>query len=269
MTRRSPLAWLAAAGLALTSAAARADDAEEGTDEGDDPLSGHRLPFDVLAERTIGTTSRPVEFNWRRTKVHVAAQGDHLFELNNFDSYRAGGMARFPSSGLLYEVGLSYVWVLDTVSSRNLALTPYRQPGRPQRMELDFHVGVPLAEGVVTTAPRWFPAAQMVFSAYGGLRYCIYPGSQTGMTLGQSVSAWFSPTLTNTERDNLEPRRRESMAVDTTRYTLMVGLGNDIYFRQGVFLSPRVQLAVPVIAGLGENTLGWWGDFSLAVGVAF
>jgi hypothetical protein len=252
-------------GAALACRAARAEDAEEG----DDPLSEHRLPFDVLAERTIGTTSRPVEFNWRRTQAHVAVAGDHLFELNNFDSYRAGARARFPSRNLLYEVGLGYVFVLDTTSSRQLALTPYRQPGRPERLELDLMVGIPLAEGVVTTAPRWFPAAELVFSAYAGLRYSAWPGSQAGMRFRDKVTGLLSPTLGRKELENLETRRLQAMAIDPTRYTVMVGLGNDIYFRQGVFVAPRVLMSLPVISAFQTNSLLWWGGFDLAVGVAF
>jgi hypothetical protein len=235
----------------------------------EDPLSDYRTPFDVLAKRTIGTTSKPVEFNWRRTTVHVAAIGDHLFELNNFNSLRSGVLTRFPSGGLLYELGLTYVWVWDTPSSKQLAYTPYRQPGRPDRLELDFNVGVPLAEGVVTTAPRWFPAVELVFNAYFGVRYSIYPGALDGMKVSTATRALLSPALSKEEKDNLEDRRLQAMEVDSGRYGLMMGVGNDIYFKQGVFFSPRVMFALPLLAPATETDLLWWADLSLAVGVAF
>ena len=42
-----------------------------------------------------------------------------------------------------------------------------------------------MAEGVVTVWPRFFPAVQMVFSGYAGLRYTLYPQGFRGMTIGQ------------------------------------------------------------------------------------
>lgn len=251
-------------GLAF-SAIAIADDAETAED---DTLAPYRLPFDVLAERAIGTTSRPVEFNWRRTKVHLAASGNHLFELNNFNSMRAGVMARFPAERIIVEVGASYTFVWDSRGSELLAFTPYRQPGRPDRVELDFTLGVPLAEGVVTTFPGFFPAVELVFNAYAGLRYALYPTGFQGMRVREIGSALFSPTLTEMEEENLDEQRLTAMQLDPGRYGLMIGFGNDIYFKQGVFLSPRLMLAVPLLAPATETDLLFWADISLSVGIA-
>src|SRR4051812_20383085 len=83
-------------GAVLMGTPALADDGK--TDA--DPLSPYRTPFGVLVDRAIGSTSRPVEFDWRRTRFQVAATGDFLFELNNFNSMRAGAVFRWPSGGL-------------------------------------------------------------------------------------------------------------------------------------------------------------------------
>ncbi|MEL6348999.1 MAG: hypothetical protein AAFV53_38195 [Myxococcota bacterium] len=254
------------------SAPAWSDDApaaEEPTGEDDDVLAPYRLPFEVLAERAIGTASTPVEFNWRDTTAQIGLSGHHPFELNNFNSIRGGVVGRFPAQTLMFEVGVSYVWVWDSPSSELLALTPYRQPGRPPRTEIDFTIGVPLAEGVVTTYPRFFPAVQLVFSAYAGVRYLLYPTAFSGMRIGEIAGAVFSPTITRSELDNLEDNRLDAMQVDPARYGLLAGVGNDIYFRQGLFISPRLMLAVPILAPATETELLLWADISLAVGVAF
>jgi hypothetical protein len=235
----------------------------------DDSLSPFRTPFPVLVERTIGTASQAVEFDWRRSKVQVATTGSHYFELNNFNSLRAGAMVRLPRETLIYEWGLSYVWVWDTPSSELLAYTPYRQPGRPQRMELDFTVGIPLAEGVVTVAPRWFPAVEMVFNAYANLRYSVYPTAYKGLLLREVAGAIVSPTLSDAEVENLETKRLDAMEVDVGRYGLMGGVGNDMYFRQGFFVSPRVMFAIPILAPASGTDLLFWADLSLSVGMAF
>jgi len=234
----------------------------------DDTIERYRSPFEELSERAIGTTSKPVEFNWRRSTVQVAATGNHFFELNNFNSIRAGGLVRVPSGGLLFELGLSYVWVWDTPSSELLAYTPYRQPGRTDRLELDFTMGIPLAEGVVTTHPRYFPAVQLVFNAYGGFRYLIYPTGFAGMTAREVGATIFSPTITQTELDNLDDERLAAMQIDSGRYGLMAGFGNDIYLKQGVFVSPRVMFAIPVLAPATQTELLLWADFALIIGVA-
>jgi hypothetical protein len=266
------LASASALAALLLAQAVAADDPEPPEDsetEQDDALSRYRTPFGVLVERTIGTSSRPVEFNWRRSTVQVAAMGNHFFELNNFNSLRAGGLARIPAGGGIMELGLSHVWVWDTPSSELLAYTPYRQPGRPRRLELDLTVGIPLAEGVVTVAPRFFPAVELVFNAYAGLRYCIYPGTWEGMRPREVAGAILSPFLTETEVEQLEDRRLDAMQVDLGRYGLMVGVGDDIYFRQGVFISPRLMMAVPVLAPASQTDLLFWADLSIAAGVAF
>jgi hypothetical protein len=240
------------------------DDADE-----DDDLERYRTPFAVLADRTIGTTSTPVEFNWRRTTAQVAASGAFLLELNNFDSARFGGVVRLPTNGVLFEVGGSWTQVWDTPSSSLLALTPYRQPGRPPRAELDLGVGVPLAEGVLTAVPRWFPAVQLVFTAYGGLRYSVYPTGFRGLRSGEVASALFSPTLSQQELDNLEGARLDAMTVDPGRYGLLAGFGNELYFKRGFFVSPRVVLSVPLLAPVSRTDLLLWADLSVAVGMAF
>lgn len=242
--------------------------AQEQPDD-DDQLSEYRLPFSVLVERSLGVASKPVEYNWRESQAMVAATGSHSFELNNFNSMRAGGMVRIPSDRILYELGVSYVFVWDSPSSERLAYTPYRQPGRPPRIEVDVTVGLPLAEGVVTAMPRRFPALQLVFSAYVSMRYLVYPMSYQGLRGRELAGALASPTLTADEMDNLEGRRLDAMQIDPARYGLMAGIGNDIYFSQGLFISPRAMFAVPLLAPATETELWLWADFSLAIGVAF
>ena len=235
----------------------------------EDPLSRYRTRFDLLAERAIGTASKPVAFNWRRTNVHFAALGSFVFELNNFNTMRVGGMVRLPAKKAIVEFGLTYVEAWDSPSSRLLAYTPYRQPGRPNRLEFDFNVAFLLAEGVVTTFPRFFPAVQMVFNGYAGLRYIIYPAGWNHMRPGQVMGAILNPTMTEIELDNLDDNRLDAMQIDPGRYGLMVGFGNDIYFEQGLFVTPRVMFAVPILAPASGTELRLFADFNLAIGVAF
>ena len=220
-------------------------------------------------DRSIGSTSTPIAFNWRRSRFQVGATGDFLFELNNFNSVGAGVVGRFPSESLVFEVSVSRVWVWDSLSSQLLALTPYRQPGRPKRIELAFDLGIPLAEGVVTSRPRFFPAAQLVFSAYAGLRYAFYPLSFQGMRAREVATSLLSPALSETEIQNLDGRRLDGMMVDSGRYGLVAGVGNDLYFKQGIFLSPRVMFGVPILALANGSDLLFSGEVVLSAGLVF
>lgn len=237
--------------------------------EPDDGLAPYRVPFDVLADRTIGTTSRPVAFDWRNRTLMVAFQGTFQAELNNFNSLRGGGLVRLPGPGILWEFGASWVQVWDTPSSELLALTPYRQPGRPSRIELDVTAAVPLAEGIVTSSPKWFPAAQLVFEGLVGLRYRIHPTGFRGLKPGQILSGSLSPTLREDELANLETARLDAMETDPERYGLVAGLANDIYLKPGVFISPRALFSVPLFAPASQTDLLWWGEASVAVGYAW
>lgn len=234
-----------------------------------DVISKFNVPLNPLTERTIGAASKPVAFNWRRARVQVGVTGSFLMELNNFDSARGGLIARFPLGGPIFELSTTWVGVWNTPSSELLALTPYRQPGRPSRLEVDLTVGYPIAEGVVTTFPRFIPALQLVFNFYTGLRYLIYPTGWVGMRTGEVAGAIFSPGLSEKEIDNLDSERLASMRVDPGRYGLMMGLGNDIYVKSGFFVSPRLMIAVPILKPASGTELGFWGDLSLAIGHSF
>lgn len=264
------LGWLL--GVARAEPVVGDDVDEVGADEAldaEDVLSRYRQPFDVLANRAIGTTSRPVAFDWRRTDVQVAIQGSYLAELNNFNSMSAGAIVRLPSRSAVVEIGARWTEVWDSRSSEILAFTPYRQPGRPDRVDLDFSLALPLAEGIVTPATRFVPAAQMVFNAYGGLRYALYPTGFRGMTPGRIGRALLAPQLTDEELANLEGARLDAMKLDRGRYALTLGLGNDLYFASGFFLSPRVQVAVPLLAPATGSELWMWADLSVAAGFAW
>ncbi len=232
-------------------------------------LGRFRLPWELLVDKTVGTTSKPVRFDWRRTTVHVGGFAAQPAEFNNYNSFRAGVLARVPSDALMYEFGLSYVWVFETESSQRLALTPYRQPGRPERLEIDFSIGVPLAEGVITSWPSWFPAAELVFSAYFNLRYLIYPSGFEGVKFRNILGSSLSPRLSDDEIENLDDSRLPGMEVDRTRYTLYAGLGTDIYFDFNMFVAPRVMISVPLLAAIAESQMRLALEFSLAIGAAF
>jgi hypothetical protein len=247
--------------LALPAAAAEPPPAEPKKE--DTTLERYRTPLDAMMERMIGEASRAVRLDWRRKKVGFGLLGGRLLELNNFSSARLGGFVRRPLGGVVMgELAINRVFTWGSESTRKLALTPYRQLGRPSRFELDANIAYPLAEGVATARSRFFPATELVFSANAGLRYLYYHGALSGAGFRGTAAGLIKPQLSRRELDNLEARRVPGMQVDGARYNLLGGLSLDVYFHNGGFVTPRVMAALP-LTGSG---LEWWWEVALALG---
>jgi len=234
----------------------------------DEPaLEPYRIPMDALMERTVGSASRAVRFDWRKKTVGIAVSASSLLELNNFSSAKWGLTARVPLGDFIGEVGLSGVRTWGSLSTERLALTPYRQVARPSRFQLELNLGYPLAEGVVTPRLGFFPATEMVFSAVAGFRYSYYPGSLRGFSFGSGAQAVVSPQLSQQELDNLEGARLPAMEIDRSRYGVLPGLSLDVYFVPGTFFTARVMSAPPLLS-FGSK-LGWWWELTFAAGWMF
>jgi hypothetical protein len=240
--------------------------AADASEQVDTTLDGFRTPIDALNERMIGAASKSVRFDWRKSTVGFGLIGSELLERNNFGSTRLGLMARTPFSGLMAEVAITRAFTWGTDSTDKLALTPYRQHGRPSRFELDINIGYPIAEGVVTAFPSWFPATELVLSANAGFRYLFYPGAMGGMNFQDTALAVLAPRLTEHELGKLESARPGGMQIDSARYGLLAGLTIDLYFGSGGFISPRAMMALPLLNGATGTGLGWWWELSLGLG---
>ncbi|WPB81849.1 hypothetical protein KYC5002_22380 [Archangium violaceum] len=235
-------------------------------EKADDTLEGFRTPLDALTERMIGTASKSVRFDWRKSTLGIGLIGSELLERNNFGSTRLGLLARRPFGKLMGELAISRAFTWGTDSTEKLALTPYRQYGRPSRIELDVNVGYPLAEGVVTALPGFFPATELVFSANAGFRYLFYPGAMGGMKFQDVATSLLAPRLSDHELGQLESSRPGGMQIDPARYGLLAGISVDVYFGSGGFLSPRAMMAVPLVGFVTGTGLGLWWELSLAAG---
>jgi len=235
----------------------------------DTSIERYRTPLEALNERLIGAASKSIRFDWRNATVGVAVMGSELLERNNFGSARLGLLVRKPLGDVMGEVGITRVWTWSTTSSERLKLTPYRQPARPNRFELDVNAGYPLAEGVVTAWPSFFPPAEMVFSVNAGFRYLFYPGTLGGKDFLGVAEALMSPKLTESELEALEEQRLGGMELDPARYGLMAGFSLDVYLQPGAFLSPRLMVALPILSPANGTGLGFWWEMTLGLGWTF
>jgi hypothetical protein len=234
----------------------------------DTSLERFRAPLEALMERPVGEASRAVRFDWRRSRVGFGVTSASLLELNNYSSFRIGGYVRKALGNVMLDGAVTYVFVFGSDASNKLALTPYRQFGRPARVEVDVNVGYAIAEGVVTARPGLIPAAQLVLTANAGVRYLFYPGGFAGMPGLDVAGALFAPRITDAEITNLDKRRLPAMQVDRARYALLAGFTLDLYFQPGIAVTPRVMMALPVFSALQGAGLGWWWELSLAVGAS-
>ncbi len=234
----------------------------------DTSIERYRTPLEALTDHAIGEASRSVRFDWRRSRVGFGLTSASLLELNNYSSFRLGGFVRKAIGNVMLEAAVTYVFVFGSEASERLSLTPYRQFGRPHRVEVDVNVGYAIAEGVVTPRVGMIPAAQLVLSANAGVRYLFYPGAFAKIPTLELFGTLFAPRISDAEVTNLEFRRLPAMQIDRARYALLTGLSLDVYFRPGLSVTPRVMMALPVFSGIQGAGLGWWWELSLALGAA-
>lgn len=232
----------------------------------DTSIEKFKSPLDALAESTVGLASRAVVFDWRKSTVGFGIVGSQLLELNNFTSARVGGFVRIPVGNLQVEFAVTRAITWGSASTATLALTPYRQAARPTRMEFDINATYALLEGVSTPRLALIPSAELVFELNVGFRYLYYYNALGTANFGQVFEAIFSPRLTQREVDYLEKERLPGMMVDLGRYNILVGFQLDLYFRTGIFLAPRVMVAIPLLSGATGSNLGWWWELSGMLG---
>lgn len=231
----------------------------------DTTLAGVQASHAKLLEHFLGTTSKSIRFDWRNSPLQLGFYVGDLVERNNYASQRVGILARKNFSDTLLEINLSGVLTQPTLSSELLALTPYQQSGRPSRFELEINAGLPLAEGVVTPQWSWLPPAQMVWVAYTGLRYALYPS-----LLENHWQNLWRPDITDAERAELAPLTLGGMHVDGARFQVMLGTSLDVYLVPGIVLTPRVMMAVPIgFDLLTGSDLGFWWEGGIAIGYVF
>lgn len=245
-------------------------------------VDGYHASVERLTEHFLGTASRPVRFDWRRSSFAVGVLGSELIERNNYGSFRLGGVARSAFQDIMVEVAVSYVSVLSTTSSDQLALTPYVQAGRPPRFEIDLNASYPIAEAPVTPIIDLIPPAELVLFATVGGRYLLYPQAVVGDRAWENQDTWTdiatwrdigfglaAPSLTEEDRLVIERDKLGGMLLDSARVHSLAGLTLDIYFQPGIVISPRGLLAVPILAPVSGTQLGFWWEISLAMGYAF
>ncbi len=242
--------------------------ADRNADDDSSVTEKSRTPIQALNEHFLGSTSRAVRFDWRRSPIILAASVSEVVEKNTFGQWRAGVLGKKAFDVLIVEVGVSLYQSYDTDSSRSLALTPFRQAGRPTHLEMDANVGYAVAEGVVTPLASFMPPAELALVATGGVRYLGYAQSFVDRDLQAIALDLASPQLSTAELDRIERDALGSMLVDPARLHAMAGLSLDVYLQPGLYVSPRAMIAIPVLVPITNSSLGLFWELTLAAGWA-
>ena len=235
----------------------------------DSTLEDHRTALQALNEHFLGTASRPVRFDWRKANVMFVGRLTEVIERNTFGQWQVGVMARKAFGDILVDGGVNAFFATDTDSSRQLALTPFRQAGRPNHFQLEANVGYAVAEGVVTPVLGFLPPAELALVAWGGARYLVYPASFTGTGSFTDVAASLvSPQLSEGEIIRLENSGPAGMQIDRARVHALVGASLDVYLQPGVIIAPRAMVALPLLAPVTGTALGFFWELGISVGYA-
>jgi hypothetical protein len=266
--------------ILLSSSSATAQDVVDGTPADTPPTApaptapprddaaALRTPIQAMNEHFLGTASRAVRFDWRRSPVTFGLDISEVVERNTFGQWRVGALGRKAFDDLIVEVGVHLYQAYDTPSSQTLALTPFRQAGRPNHLELDVNVGYAVAEGVVTPLASFIPPAELALVAVGGVRYLGYYQTFVDRKLQDIGLALVSPQLSTSELDQIEATAPGAMLVDPARLHTVAGLALDVYFQPGFYFSPRALVTVPVLVPVTASQLGFFWELSIVAGYA-
>lgn len=235
----------------------------------DESLEAWRTPLQALNEHFLGTASRPVRFDWRRSPAMFVLRLNEVVERNSFGQWQVGAMVRKAFGDILLDGGVNAFFAYETPSSQQLALTPFRQAGRPNHFQLEANVGYAIVEGVVTPFISWIPPMEMVLVAQAGVRYLVYVESFTGgrpfLDVARSI---VSPQLTVEEIQRLETTGPEGMQIDPARLHSLVGASLDVYIQPGVIVAPRAMVGVPILSPITASELGFFWELGISVGYA-
>ena len=233
-------------------------------------LEDHRTALQALNEHFLGSASRPVRFDWRKSNFALVLRVAEVLERNSFGQWQIGAMGRKAFGDVIVDAGLNAFFAYETPSSQQLALTPFRQAGRPNHFQLEANVGYAVAEGVVTPMVSILPPAELALVAWAGARYLMYVDTFTGSSSFTDVAASLaSPRLTEGEIIRLERSGPAGMQIDPARLHGLVGASLDVYLQPGVLVAPRVMVALPLLAPATGTQLGFFWELSIAVGYAF
>ena len=165
---------------------------------------------------------------------------------------------------MTFGVGLGKVFVFSTESADAIALMPYRQAGRPERWELELSGFYPVAEGVVTFRPDFMPAAQMVFSLAGDVRYMIYPSLVSGQGFSNGFKSLIATRLSESDKERLSPSAPAAMKIDSAKIAVLTGFNLHLYTSGGLIISSKAMLALSILG----TALPRHADLTIGLGYA-
>lgn len=235
--------------------------------------------FNTLVARTVGTTARPLIYDWRSQSCLLSIEAGPVIDLNTFESYHTGISCTIPRENTWISLGISRVWTLETDNSKILDRTPYRQVGRPSRYEIRSTFGLPVAEGIVTVMPSWLPAWDMVFSLQTSLHYLIYPESFSGLKgnfLDKVSKVFLSRSLSADEASAVQQSAPQSLLVDPSRLNILFGSSLHVFVQGGWFNRVQVEVGTPLLRAAPDSDgnqpasdISYWWEWSFGVGYAW
>ena len=236
---------------------------EENKNEQLKPFSDD-LSFNSFVDRVVGQAFRPTVFNWRKSSDMWLFEMGMPTELNNFESKRFSVLYRIPQDDYSWDLGIAWVNTKETLSSQKIGLTPYRQYGRPSRLELDGGLSVVLSEGISTFFPNFIGSNQIVLSAQVRFRYLSYLTQYKGLKAKDFFNAFFTLEMQDKELENIKSKRLPGMEQDPAHYNFLWGERIDLYAKNGMSFSQGV------LVGLTLSTrLGLWWEYSIGIGYAY
>ena len=216
----------------------------------------------------IGFAERPALHAWRKSSLTIRPIMGQISEQNNFDSYHFGLVVDVPSDSFSFQIGLRKVEVSDTPSSRQLALTPFKQAGHANRYDIISGVKLPLVEGVGSQLYDWIPQSQFVFQGIARVNWHLHPNEWKGESFQNVLQGLFQTKVGSREYQKMQESNPAALLPSRSRHSLGAGFVVEQYFPESGGTAFHCSFEVLTLIDLysDETTPSRWMEYNLGVG---
>ena len=226
------------------------------------PIERFSKTVTELQKVAVGMSERGSVYPWHtKTMGAVAGYGSSV-EFNNYDSQQSSLQLIFPlATGSMYHLGFERVFVTSTAASDQLAHTPYRQSGRPDRWVLSHKYSMALFEGIGGHLIDYLDTMQFVLFASARWRLNWY---QQMFGSSQLIRSMLAPRLEGDELVRVQEDAPAGMLVDERKWDLLASLDLVVFTHRGLMAIGSFAWGQPL--GKMENGISDFWEAQLGVG---
>jgi len=188
------------------------------------------VPIGQLLPQIMGFAERPAVHRWRKSTITIRPMIGQISEQNNFNSSHLGLLLDFPGDSFSFQLGFRKIDVTDSFSSRQLALTPFKQPGHAARKEIQIGMKMPLIEGIGSQIYDIIPQSQFVFHGLARLNWHLYPKAWQDEDFTDILQGLFKTEIGGSEYRSIQESSPSALLPSRSRHSIGAGFAVEQYY---------------------------------------